>query len=83
VELSTVFSKETLLSRLGRFLQYEQMIVFIGVILYALFAALKISLSNIGTSTALATQRCIMEEVTRFCSSNFRDDASILVAAIH
>jgi hypothetical protein len=71
------------LPRLRRFLEYEQMIVFISVILHALFAALKLSLSNIGTSTALATQRYIMEEVTRLCSSNFQDDASILVAAIH
>ena len=39
--------------------------------------------SNNGDNTALATQRSIMEEVTRFCSSNFQDDATILVAAIH
>jgi phosphoserine phosphatase RsbU/P len=37
---------------------------------------------NDGTVTALATQRKIMEEVTRFCASNFQDDATILVAAI-
>jgi sigma-B regulation protein RsbU (phosphoserine phosphatase) len=36
-----------------------------------------------GTLTALATQRKLLEEVTRFCSSNFQDDATILVAAIH
>lgn len=36
-----------------------------------------------GTVTALATQRRILEVVTRFCSSNFQDDATILVAAIH
>ena len=35
------------------------------------------------TVTALATQRRILEGVTRFCSSNFQDDATILVAAIH
>jgi sigma-B regulation protein RsbU (phosphoserine phosphatase) len=34
------------------------------------------------TVTALATQRRILEGVTRFCSSNFQDDATILVAAI-
>lgn len=36
-----------------------------------------------GATTAVATQRRIMEEVTRFCSSNFQDDATMLVAAIH
>ena len=35
------------------------------------------------TVTALATQRRILETVTKFCSSNFQDDATILVAAIH
>ena len=39
--------------------------------------------SNNGAITALATQRRIMEEVTKFCSSDFQDDATILVAAIH
>jgi sigma-B regulation protein RsbU (phosphoserine phosphatase) len=39
--------------------------------------------TNNGAITALATQRRIMEEVTKFCSSNFQDDATILVAAIH
>lgn len=39
--------------------------------------------SKEGTVTALATQRRILEEVTTFCSSNFQDDATILVAAIH
>jgi sigma-B regulation protein RsbU (phosphoserine phosphatase) len=36
-----------------------------------------------GTLSALATQRKLLEEVTRFCASNFQDDATILVAAIH
>jgi sigma-B regulation protein RsbU (phosphoserine phosphatase) len=39
--------------------------------------------SNNGAITALATRRRIMEEVSKFCSSNFQDDATILVAAIH
>ncbi len=39
--------------------------------------------ANNGAITALATQRRIMEEVTKFCSSNFQDDATVLVAAIH
>lgn len=36
-----------------------------------------------GTLSALATQRKLLEEVTHFCASNFQDDATILVAAIH
>jgi len=32
--------------------------------------------------TALATQRKIMEAVTKYCASNFHDDATVLVAAI-
>jgi phosphoserine phosphatase RsbU/P len=45
MELSTVFSKKTLLPRLRRFLQQQQLLVFIGVVFYALFAALKIPVS--------------------------------------
>jgi sigma-B regulation protein RsbU (phosphoserine phosphatase) len=45
VELSTIFSKKTLLPRLRVFLQQQQLLVFIGVIIYALFAALKIPFS--------------------------------------
>jgi len=41
MELSTIFSKKTLLPFLRRFLQRQQLLVFIGVIIYALFAALK------------------------------------------
>jgi sigma-B regulation protein RsbU (phosphoserine phosphatase) len=45
VGLSTIFSKKTLLPRLRHFLQLQQLLVFIGVVFYALFAALKIPLS--------------------------------------
>jgi phosphoserine phosphatase RsbU/P len=45
VQLTTMFSKETLLPRLRRFAQHQQLIVFIGVILYAFFATLKVNLS--------------------------------------
>jgi sigma-B regulation protein RsbU (phosphoserine phosphatase) len=45
MRLSTIFSKETLLPRLRRFLQQQQLLVFIGVVFYALFAALKIPVS--------------------------------------
>ncbi|HKV60809.1 MAG TPA: SpoIIE family protein phosphatase [Candidatus Acidoferrum sp.] len=45
MELATIFSRKVLLPRLRRFLQQQQLLVFIGVIIYALFAALKISLS--------------------------------------
>lgn len=38
-----MFSKETLLPRLRRFVQHQQLIVFIGVMLYAFFAALRIN----------------------------------------
>ena len=45
MELSTIFSKKSLLPRLRRFLQLQQLLVFIGVVFYALFAALKIPVS--------------------------------------
>lgn len=38
--------------------------------------------SSDGMVTALATQRKIMEDVTKYCASNFHDDATVLVAAI-
>jgi phosphoserine phosphatase RsbU/P len=38
--------------------------------------------NNDGMVTALATQRKIMEDVTKYCASNFHDDATVLVAAI-
>ena len=38
-----MFSKETLFPRLRRFVQHQQLIVFIGVMLYAFFAALRIN----------------------------------------
>ena len=35
MELSTIFSKKTLLPRLRRFLLKQQLLVFIGVVIYA------------------------------------------------
>lgn len=41
MNISSFFSKETLVPWLRQFLQRQQLFVFIGVIIYALFAALK------------------------------------------
>jgi len=54
MELSTIFSKKTLLPRLRRFLQLQQLLVFIGVVFYALFAALKMPVSFVTMMLSIA-----------------------------
>jgi sigma-B regulation protein RsbU (phosphoserine phosphatase) len=67
VELSAIFSKETLLPRLRRFLQHQQLLVFIGVIIYALFAALKVELPFVVMMVIILSVGNIMSPVMLAC----------------
>jgi phosphoserine phosphatase RsbU/P len=67
MELSAIFSKKTLLPRLRRFLQKQQLLVFIGVIIYAFFAALKMEAPFVVMMVIVLSVGNVLGPVMEFC----------------
>jgi len=67
VELSTVFSKKTLLPRLRGFLLKQQLLVFIGVVIYAFFVALKMEAPFVVMMVVVLSVGNVLGPVMGFC----------------
>jgi hypothetical protein len=75
--------KQAAWPRVRYFLQVQQRIVFAGVLISALFAVLNPHAPLLFMAFCILTiGNLMMDEVAKFCAGEFRDDVTLLVAAV-